>query len=189
MSNSNRNSAEFWILWKITANQSRIMCRCSNFFIFTRPELIYLDQRCDTRICRSKSELFHNHTNGILEIKKINMQSCNAHVSWCLIFIATSTAQWQWINNGIPIASDLGIPPSVYKGNKSSPLPSPTCKSHREVGDGEFVSCLASLPIPNGFSWVHFQFNCYFAAGIDSPPSVYKGNRARRFYPSLKNPR
>ena len=33
-------------------------------------------------------------------------------------------------------------------------------------------------PIPNDFSQVIFQLNCYFVAGVDGPPSVYKGNKS-----------
>ena len=69
-------------------------------------------------------------------------------------------------------------PPSVCKGNNSLPLLSPACKSRREAGDGEFISCLAFPPIPNVFSRVHFQLNCYFAVGINSPSSVCKGNKS-----------
>ena len=49
------------------SDQNQVPMFCF-FLIFTRPEPINLDQRCDTRMCRSKSELFCNHTNGILEI-------------------------------------------------------------------------------------------------------------------------
>ena len=105
-----------------------------------------LERRCDTRICTSQSELYRNNTNGIHEIQRMDTQACNTLISCCLIFIATSTAQWQQIKNGIPIASDSAIPPSVYKGNKSPPLPSPARESQREAGDGEFVWCNHFLP-------------------------------------------
>ena len=132
------------------------------FFIFTRPEPMNLDWRCDTRICRSKSELFHNHTNGIQEIQHLYMQACNAHVSCSLIFIATSTAQWQQINNGIPTASDSVIPPSVYKGNKSPRLPSPAYESQKEAGDGEFVWFFHFLPSILIFSHRWFSIELLF---------------------------
>ena len=57
---------------------------CSDVFYFGLP--INLDWRCDTRICRSNSELFRNHTNGILYIKSPTTRECS-----CLIFSATTT--------------------------------------------------------------------------------------------------
>jgi len=39
-------------------------------------------------------------------------------------------------------------------------------------------------PIRNVFSQVIFQLNCYFVAGVDCSPSVYKGNKS----PLLQSP-
>jgi hypothetical protein len=83
------------------------------FLIFTRPEPMNLDQRCDTRICRSQSEFFSNHTYGIHEIQRMyNLEMQRS----CLLlshFIATSTAQWQLLNNGIfkPLSPPSPITP------------------------------------------------------------------------------
>ena len=121
------------------------------FLIFTRPEPLNLDWKCDTRICRSKSDFFRNHTNGIQDIQ----HGASLQISH---FLCQHHCPGTTINNGIPIASDLAIPPSVYKGNQSLLLPSPTHESQREAGDGEFVWCFQFFtPTPNVFSWGFFN--------------------------------
>ena len=72
------------------------------FFIFTRPEHMNLNSRCDTRICRSKSELLRNHTNGIQDIKFPRMSEFAR-----LIFSSTT----QLNNNGILIGI-VSVPPN-----------------------------------------------------------------------------
>jgi hypothetical protein len=71
-------------------------------YIFTRPEPMNLDLRCDTRICRSKSELLCNHTNGIQDIKFPCMREFAR-----LIFSSTT----QLNNNGILIGI-VSVPPN-----------------------------------------------------------------------------
>ena len=61
-----------------------------------------LDLRCDTRICRSKSELLRNHTNGIQDIKFPRMSEFAR-----LIFSSTT----QLNNNGILIGI-VSVPPN-----------------------------------------------------------------------------
>ena len=61
-----------------------------------------LDLRCDTRICRSKSELLCNHTNGIQDIKFPCMREFAR-----LIFSSTT----QLNNNGILIGI-VSVPPN-----------------------------------------------------------------------------
>jgi hypothetical protein len=84
------------------------------YFIFTRPEPMHLDRRCDTGMHESQSESYSYHTTGIQEIQHISMQACNTHDSCCPLFNATSTAQWQPMNNGIskPV-SPLPLPHST----------------------------------------------------------------------------
>ncbi len=81
-------------------------------------------------------------------------------------------------------------PPSFFKEKKSPLLLYPARESQREAGDGEYVSCLAFPPSHSQcFSQVHFQFNCYFVAGVEGPPSVFKGNKCPQHHPLLANPR
>ena len=63
------------------------------FLIFTRPERMNLDLRSDTRICRSKSELLHNHTNDTrYQVSKYGMVQVWYHMCECTrrIFSATT---------------------------------------------------------------------------------------------------
>ena len=69
--------------------------------------------------------------------------------------------------------ASIDSPLSVFKGNKSLPLPSSACESQREAGVGEFVWCIHFLPpIPHAFSPLIFQLNCYFVAGMEGSSSV-----------------
>ena len=117
--------------------------------------------------------------------------SSMAHDSRHLIFFASIAAQQQQINNGIPIASDSAIPPSVNKGNKSPPLPSPGRESHREAGDGEFALFFHFLPsIPNVFSWAIFSIKFLFLLpALMALPQSRRGIKARPRHPLLANPR
>ena len=92
---------------------------------------------------------------------------CHRH---CLV--ATSK-QWDFQ------ASVSNLHPLVYKGNKSPPLPSTIHEFHREVGNGEFVcSHHVFPPIPNDFSQLNFQLNCYFVTSVDRVPTACKGNKS-----------
>ena len=61
-------------------------------------------------------------------------------------------------------------PLSVYKGNKSLPLPSSACKSQREAGNGKFVWCIHFLPLHSPcFLAVDFSIKLLFCCRHQRP--------------------
>ena len=70
-----------------------------------------------------------------------------ATVSFSLVLLfhppIPNVFSWVHFQLNCYFAASVGGPPSVHKGNESPPLLSPACKSHREAGDSEFISCLS----------------------------------------------
>ena len=151
------------------------MVQCSVIFIFTRPEPMNLDWKCDTEYVGVSQNL--TITTQMVS-KKSNgkiMQACTAHVSCCVIFIATSTAQWQLINNGIskPVSpftlsySIRGITACCHH---------PPLTNHVKKSTTVSLSAVlcVSPPFPIFSHCSHFQLNVSSVAGIDGPPLVHK---------------
>ena len=149
---------------------------------------MYLNWRCDTGMHWIQSEAYSKHTNGIQEFQRISMQACSGHDSYCLIFIATSTAQWQLVNNGI---SKLVSPPSLphYTRGITACRCHPPLVNHVEKPTTVSLSVVFMFlsPIPNVFSPPTFQLNYFSVAGIDGPLSVHKANDSWSRHPALAN--
>ena len=126
------------------------MFRCSvYFYFFLRQELMYLDLRCDTRMCGSQSESYCNHTNGIQRKHHASLKLSHFHCHLHCPLLPGMAANKQWdFHRG-----QLNHPSLTKKGNKGPPLPSPDRKPRQEAGNGEFVCCFNFFSdIPNLFS-------------------------------------
>ena len=138
---------------------------------------MHLDWRCDTRMHGRQSESYSNHTNGIQEILCTSMQACHTHDSCCLIFIATSTAQWQLINDGILKPMSPTSLPQSTRGITA-------CRRHPHFVNHVKKLAMVILsvvfippPFPMFSHCSLFQFNWCSVAGADDPLSVHKGNK------------
>ena len=112
------------------------------------------------------------------------MQACNACASCRVIFIATRTAQWQEINNGIskPVSSPSlfhsirGISARCHHLPLANHIERPTMVSLYVV--------LCFLPLFSMFSHCsHFQLNFSSADGANGLPLVHMGITARCLCP------
>jgi hypothetical protein len=94
----------------------------------------------------SQSESSGNHTNGIQKKQHASLVLSYFHFH-------LNCPAGQLINNGILIAGDLAIPPSLKKGNKCRSLTSLNRKPHQETVNVEFVFGFYSVAhFPNVFS-------------------------------------
>ena len=64
--------------------------------------------------------------------------------------------------------------PQSTKGLRARRYHPPLANLKEKRATVSFSAVFLFSPIPNVFSWVHFQFNCYFVAGINGPSSVRK---------------
>ena len=104
------------------------------------------------------------------------MQACNACASCRVIFIATRTAQWQQINNGIskPVSSPSlfhsirGISAHCHRSLLANHIEKPTMVSL-------YVVLCFSPPFPMFSHCSHFQLNFSSADGVNGLPLVHMG--------------
>ena len=124
----------------------------------------------DTIICRSKSELLRNHTNGIQEIS--SFQVClNALISF-------SVPPQQLNNNGILIGT-VSIPPNPQptRGIRSRHHHSPLAICLEKAATVSFPLAFFFIHYSQLFSPPHYQLNCYSAL-----PQLTRGIRSRRHH-------
>ena len=112
------------------------------------------------------------------------MQACNACASCRVIFIATRTAQWQQINNGIskPVSS-----PSLFHSIRglSASCHHPPLVNHIEKPTmvSLYVVLCFSPPFPMFSHCSHFQLKFSSSDRVNRLPLVHMGIKARSLCP------
>jgi len=109
-------------------------------FIFCRQELMHLDLRCDTRICGSQAESYHNHTNGMQHVITCTSANASRPMKNTIIIAICIAQSWPIFQ----LNCYFGPPPwqpsiSVNKGNKVPPPPTPSHEYRTEAGKGEIA--------------------------------------------------